>query len=94
MFHSGSGQMHRFYMVHVFADHLRKWISNNRPKVLIVERPFTRQDKPKEQDNSNNSKNMNSFQTNSASQKTNGAYLNFSNFRFDREAINRCLVHR
>eukprot|EP00210_Caulerpa_lentillifera_P001181 g1137.t1 len=94
MFHSGSGQMHRFYMVHVFADQLRKWIANNRPKVLVIERPLNRQEKLRDHDNNKNN-NICLLQTNAAaSQKTTGAYLSFVNFKFDRDAINRCLVHR
>lgn len=90
LFHSGSGQMHRFYMVHVFADQLRKWITNNRPKVLVVERPIHRQEKPKELD-----LNCTSIdQSKSTFQKSNGGFLRFADFRFDREAINRCLVFR
>eukprot|EP00210_Caulerpa_lentillifera_P008732 g8329.t1 len=93
MFHSGSGQMHRFYMVHVFADQLRKWITSNRPpKVLVVERPFNRQEKSKDLDFNSNA--MFQVQTKLTSQKTNGGYLKFADFRFDRDAINRCLVFR
>lgn len=84
MYHSSTGQMHRFYMVHVFAEQLRRWISNHRPKVLVVERPINRREKvrevlsPRKKDETT----------------TGAAYLSFANFRFDRDAINRCLLLR
>ena len=95
MYHSPTGQMHRFYMVHVFAEQLRRWIMSHKPKVLVVERPSNRREKGKGISALANSAEEEAPSTRTtSSSSSSGAYLSFANFRFDRDAINRCLLLR
>lgn len=87
MFHSPTGQMHRFYMVHVFAEQLRRWIMTHKPKVLVVERPTNRREKSKDLLPAPSS-------PKTGTPSSGAAYLSFADFRFDRDAINRCLLLR